>query len=323
MATVAVAHRPELTREGALEVFRRHLGDRYDVHAARGLREKWLSGRPHLVVRKTQWAAVAVWLRQNQMENTTSFRFWGMIPLPPIVLLGVVLLVLAAVGGREPVVGVVVVVAGILIAYLIARLLLWKAIEADIALVLESASEFNWPGEEPRAEVQEQLFQRGRELGDKGRWQEAIAEFDKAITMNPNYGDALDQRGFAYAELGEVNRALADMERAIALTGDPDTIADIEADIEELRKRAEHTAPKNSDWHWMFAWIPVVAGHLRWMWGAWSRLPWWASIPLFPLLIVYSVVVTGVVGVVGVVVVVVVVVVGLLLAIFSGGFFWF
>ncbi len=230
MATVAVAHNPELTPEGALEVFRRHLGDRYDVRAAYGI--EILLGGLQFVVRKTWWATVAVRLRQK--KHATSFEFSGMgAPIAPLVV------VLAAIGTEELVVAVVVAVAGIPIAYLIARLLLrfrWKAIEADIALVIESASEFNWPGEEPRTEVQEQLFRRGCELGDEGRWQEAIAEFDRAITMNPNYGDALDERGFAYGELGEANRALADMERAIALTGDPDAIADLEADIKELRE---------------------------------------------------------------------------------------
>ena len=125
MARITVAHHPELTPESALEVFRRHLNDRYDVRAPSGF-EKWLSGRPHLVVRKTQWAAVALWLGQNQKKNTTFFRFSGIYP--PIALLGALFAM-----------------AGILITYLSAWLLLrgsWKAIEADIALVIESASEF-------------------------------------------------------------------------------------------------------------------------------------------------------------------------------------
>ena len=249
MATVAVAHNPELTPEGALEVFRRHLGDRYDVHAARGLWEKWLRGRPHIVVRNTRWATVAVWLRQK--EYATSFEFSGMAPQEFLVLgapfavfvilfvilfgilFGILFVILLVILGgwfgnslgnpfgnpfrnafRNP----------------IARLLLgsrWKAIEADIALVIESASEFNPPGEEH--------FRKGMELDDEGRWQEAIAEFDKAISLNPNHVDALAQRGYAYAELGEANRAIADLEKAIALTRDPDTIADLEADIKKLR----------------------------------------------------------------------------------------
>ena len=124
MTTVAVAHHPELTPEGALEVFRRHLDDRYDIHAATGV-DKWFSGRPHIVVRKTRWAAVAVWLIQK--KEATSFRFSGMQP-------------------PETVVGVVFAVVGLLIAYLIAWMTLrssWKAIEADIASVLDSAPEFN------------------------------------------------------------------------------------------------------------------------------------------------------------------------------------
>ena len=54
--------------------------------------------------------------------------------------------------------------------------------------------------------------------------------------MNPHHGNALAQRGFAYAELGEANIAIADMEEALALTDDPDLIADLEAAIKELRE---------------------------------------------------------------------------------------
>ncbi len=124
MATVTVAHHPDLTPEGALEVLRRHLGDRYDVHAPGGF-EKWFNGRPHIVVRKTRWAAVAVWLRQK--KDATSFRFSGMWP-------------------PEALLGAVFAVPGIVVTYLTAWITLrssWKEIEADITSVIESAPEFN------------------------------------------------------------------------------------------------------------------------------------------------------------------------------------
>ncbi len=125
MATVTVAHHPDLTPEGALEVLRRQLGcDRYDVHAPGGF-EKWFNGRPPIVVRKTRWAAVAVWLRQK--KDATSFRFSGMWP-------------------PEALVGAVFAVAGIVVTYLTAWITLrssWKEIEADITSVIESAPEFN------------------------------------------------------------------------------------------------------------------------------------------------------------------------------------
>ncbi len=124
MATVTVAHHPDLTPEGALEVFRSHLDDTYDVQAPGGF-EKWFNGRPHIIVRKTRWAAAAVWLRQK--KDATSFRFSGMWP-------------------PEALVGAVFAVPGIVVTYLTAWITLrssWKEIEADITSVIESAPEFN------------------------------------------------------------------------------------------------------------------------------------------------------------------------------------
>ncbi|MCH7577185.1 MAG: tetratricopeptide repeat protein [Chloroflexi bacterium] len=235
MATVAVAHQPELTPENALEVFSRHLDDRYDVHAASGFFEKWFSGRPHFVVRKTRWATEAVWLKQE--GYATSFEFSGMQPpeflvlAVPITVFAILFVILFAI------LSVILSVVGLGFPFSfrsanpIARILLRsgrKAIEADIALVIESASEFNPPGEEHS--------RRGLELRAKGKWQDAIREFDAAIELNPSHALAHAERGFAYGELGEANRAITDMERAIALTRDPDAIADLEAEIKELRE---------------------------------------------------------------------------------------
>ena len=83
----------------------------------------------------------------------------------------------------------------------------------------------------------EQRFQRGLELGDEGRWKEAITEFDAALSLNPDHGSAHAQRGFAYAELGEVDRAIADIHHAAAQTRDPKIAADLENAIQALRER--------------------------------------------------------------------------------------
>jgi len=51
----------------------------------------------------------------------------------------------------------------------------------------------------------------------KGKYDDAIACFDKAIALNPNYALAYNWRGIAYDSKGEVDRAIADYTKAIAL----------------------------------------------------------------------------------------------------------
>jgi tetratricopeptide (TPR) repeat protein len=45
----------------------------------------------------------------------------------------------------------------------------------------------------------------------------AIADFDRAIQLNPKYVDAFNNRGFAYNTKGEYDRAIADYNQAIQL----------------------------------------------------------------------------------------------------------
>lgn len=51
----------------------------------------------------------------------------------------------------------------------------------------------------------------------KGEIGRAIADFDRAIALNPEFADAYHNRGFVYREKGEAGRAIADYDRAIAL----------------------------------------------------------------------------------------------------------
>ncbi len=203
MATVTVTHNPELTPEGALEVFRSHFAGKYDVY--KSTPTTWLlTARPrHFVVKKSVWTSVGVKL-QKGTDNTT-FVFTPFMALP---------------------------IVNWTIAHdMIKGLFLkrrWEEMEEEIASFIENAREFTPPGEEH--------FRRGLELGDSGEWQEAVAEFDRAISLNPNHLNAYIQRGFAYAELEEAERAVADMEKAIALTRDRDTVANLEANIKELRE---------------------------------------------------------------------------------------
>ncbi len=51
-------------------------------------------------------------------------------------------------------------------------------------------------------------------VGDPGR---AIADYDKAIQLRPDYSDAYANRGLAYYNKGDYDRAIADYDEAIQL----------------------------------------------------------------------------------------------------------
>jgi tetratricopeptide (TPR) repeat protein len=51
----------------------------------------------------------------------------------------------------------------------------------------------------------------------KGDFQGAIADLDKAITINPQYAEAYNNRGLTYKALKDYQKAIADYDKAIAL----------------------------------------------------------------------------------------------------------
>ncbi len=60
-------------------------------------------------------------------------------------------------------------------------------------------------------------FNRGRSFGTAGRASEALADFNKAIELDPKLGAAYNSRGLAFAVKGDHDRALADYNKAIGL----------------------------------------------------------------------------------------------------------
>src|SRR6476661_245800 len=63
---------------------------------------------------------------------------------------------------------------------------------------------------------------RGVEWKAKGDIDKAIADYDKAIELNPEYASALNNRGLAYFNNGQKERAIADYDAAIKL--EPDAV---------------------------------------------------------------------------------------------------
>ncbi len=57
---------------------------------------------------------------------------------------------------------------------------------------------------------------RGKVLIDMGRLDEAIADFDRAVAMNPFFHKAYYNRGFVFDKMGRFDEAIADFDKAIA-----------------------------------------------------------------------------------------------------------
>ena len=62
----------------------------------------------------------------------------------------------------------------------------------------------------------EKHYQAGLRLQEQGRLDEAIAEYDQAITLNPESAEAYYYRGNAYIDLDLFERAVQDFDEAQA-----------------------------------------------------------------------------------------------------------
>jgi ankyrin repeat protein/cytochrome c-type biogenesis protein CcmH/NrfG len=58
---------------------------------------------------------------------------------------------------------------------------------------------------------------RGCAYADKGDYDRAISDFDKALELDPNYAFAYSNRGYAYADKGDYDRAISDLDKALEL----------------------------------------------------------------------------------------------------------
>ena len=140
MATITVDQ--HLTTERALELFKRQFGHKYEVEEKRGIGQDF-----H--VRKSNWLAVRVKLRQGQGGGTTFF-FSGFTPSFWHRLL--------------PVLGVFAGVLGVVGAFLIMLLALRpsrKELEREIAQFVESGA-LSTPRDQPPAEEPELVVASGR-----------------------------------------------------------------------------------------------------------------------------------------------------------------
>ncbi len=64
------------------------------------------------------------------------------------------------------------------------------------------------------------LYNRGWRYGRMGEYDRAVADFDRAVELKPDFAEALHDRGLAYERMGEYDRAVADYGEAIRVKPD-------------------------------------------------------------------------------------------------------
>jgi len=92
--------------------------------------------------------------------------------------------------------------------------------------------------------VADPLFQTGMQLIVEDKADAAIEKLNQVIELKPDFAEAWNRRGDAYATLGDEDRALADYERAIALNpyqfGAMTSCADIWMTRSNYRRAADY-----------------------------------------------------------------------------------
>ncbi len=58
---------------------------------------------------------------------------------------------------------------------------------------------------------------KGDSYQDKGQWDKAIAEYNKAIELDPKFSMAYSNRGIAYRRKGQLDQAISDFNKAIEI----------------------------------------------------------------------------------------------------------
>ena len=80
------------------------------------------------------------------------------------------------------------------------------------------------------------LNAHGSIIGSLNRWEDAIAEYDRAVDLAPDYPETFFNRGYAYKALGQARAAIADFQRFLSFEShwNEELVAQAQAYIKEM-----------------------------------------------------------------------------------------
>jgi hypothetical protein len=81
----------------------------------------------------------------------------------------------------------------------------------------------------------EEHFEKGFEYFQQEKWDEAIAEFQEAIRLDPEFGAAYEGLGYSYVRKGEFAQAIEALEKYLQLEPDASDRTQVETDIQLMR----------------------------------------------------------------------------------------
>ncbi|WP_254568124.1 tetratricopeptide repeat protein [Oscillatoria sp. HE19RPO] len=96
----------------------------------------------------------------------------------------------------------------------LAGLVMVTAMPSFSHATLPPVSQSNFP---PDLEQAEAYNNQGYDLASQGRFIEAVAAFEQAVALYPDYDTAYNNLGITYAQLGKFSEAVSAFEQAIAL----------------------------------------------------------------------------------------------------------
>ncbi len=101
------------------------------------------------------------------------------------------------------------------------------------------------PTPTPAISPAEAHLEQGIAYYDQEKWDEAIAEFQEAIRLDPEFGVAYGWLGYSYAlGPGDLEKAIAALEKYLQLVPEAEDRAQVEADLQQMRQDLAQASPR-------------------------------------------------------------------------------
>jgi tetratricopeptide (TPR) repeat protein len=91
-----------------------------------------------------------------------------------------------------------------------------------------------------------QFYVRGVESANKNQWADAEEYYNEALKLNPNYGEALGNRGAARFNLKNYSGALSDYNAALKIYPDNKALAGLKTQVEGVINESQANAAQAS-----------------------------------------------------------------------------